>query len=265
MKKGLPIVIVLVLLLCIFVVVGGGAVYYFVLRNTPEKAFDKAIASINEDSYEYTSEAEISMDISVPDYPEFSMSMTMTADGEGKVDSANDKEYTKSTVTTEGVTETTEVYYIGEDVYSRTGDDDFKKMSKDEVEDISGETYDVYKNLSSDVDYTVLDDEEVDGVDCYHYSVPLDETLLEDFLASFTETIGNDPSVTMGDVTINDAKIEMWVSKSSSKAVKSVMMIGELSVSATTSGVEMKMSMNDLEVATMFMNWGEKVDIEAPI
>lgn len=266
MKKGVIIVIILALFLCAIVTIGGGAVWYFLLRNTPKKAFTEAVTNVDEiDYYQQNQESKVTIDISIPDYPEYNMEMIMEVTGEIKIDNKDNKKYMKTVSSMEGETEITEIIYIGNDVYVKSGSSAFQKMSEEEAEKMMGsESSDVYKGLTGDTEYTVLEEGNVEGTDCYHYNVPLDSELLGDYMKNFTESFADD-NVEMNDTNVNEANLEMWVSKTDSNIVKTIMRIDTISVKMNSEGVDMIMTMQDIEVTAIFSNWGEKVEIEAPI
>jgi hypothetical protein len=265
MKKGLVVVVIVVLFLCILAVLGGGAAWYFLLRNTPQKAFDASLDSISTgDYYQYKMDTDVETSLGVPEYPEYDMEYSMSVTGEGKVDIQNSKSYVKSITEYEGVSNTQEVYIIGDDVYVKFDDDDFEKVTSED-DDYTNKQFDVYEGIDSDTEYTVLDEAKIGDVDCYHYKVPLDKIILESMIESFTEATSNSQDVSMDDITLEDAYLEMWVSKSSSKLMKTITKIGTFRIEMISKGIEMNMSLDGMEVIMVFSNWGEKVDIVAPI
>ena len=137
MKKGAAVIVVLALLLCALVVVVGGGVYYFLLRNTPAKAFKDSLKKFNEGDYvQFDSDGDISVEVKVPDYPEFNIEMDMEMTGEGKVDIQNNKMYQKTVTKMDEESQTTEVYIIGDVLYIREGSGDFTKVTGEDAKKV---------------------------------------------------------------------------------------------------------------------------------
>ncbi len=266
MKKGIIILIVVVLLLCAIATVGGSAIWYFFLRNTPQKAFDKAVANLDEaDYYQQEYEGTIDARVTLPDYPEYDVDMEMEVSGEAKVDNKNNKKYLKSIGISEGSSQTTEYYWIEDDVYMRLGSGSFEKLTEEEASNLNtGSGTTEYAYLSGKDNYTILEEEEIDGVNCYHYNVPLDDEDLSDFIDNFMSTF-EDSNVTVNDVTVSDASLEMWISKDNSFIMKTINKIGNISTDSVSEGIDMVLIMEDIEIDSTFSGWNEEVEIEAPV
>ncbi|MDD3648033.1 MAG: hypothetical protein PHS44_06075 [Candidatus Dojkabacteria bacterium] len=264
MKKGVVLAVCGVLLLC--AVIGGGlAAYFLFFSKSPAKAFKTAVKEMTEgDYYQMSSDGSMTASVSAPSMPDFDMTFKMDMSGESKVDVQGEKMYTKMKTTMEGMSTTAEAYVIGEDYYIKT-DGDWEKVSKDEASEASNEM-DALKDLSPDAEYTLLEEQNVEGVDCYHYEVALDDEMLKDFTDAMTASMqGSNPEDEFSDIVVDDAKIELWISKADSRIIKSDMKIAKITVKGTSQGVELEMVISDVAISSVYSNWGEKVDIQAPI
>ncbi len=263
MKKGVILAICGILFLCAIVSAGGAGGWYFLVRSSPEKSFSMAVDSMQAgDYYQFDSESKLTMEMEIPDYPEFSMDISMTMTQEGKADIQNDKMYMKTTTTTEGISETIEVYIIGNDIYTKIGSGEFTKTTEDAGDQTAFDTFNDYDENTA---YTILEAEDVDGLSAYKYEIAVNDDDLGSFVDNFTDALGEAEGVTVADVTVEGAKQVVWVSKSDGKVVKTYMTIDKITASGTTEGIDYNMVMSDVEITANYSGWGEKVDIEAPV
>jgi hypothetical protein len=272
MKKGLVIVVLLALSLCAVVAIGGGAFYYFFLRQTPEKAYSEAIAKFEEgEYYQFETTADITLDIETPDYPEYNDSSDIAVTNTGKVDIQNDKIYIKSETDTEGVSQTSEFYNIGDNIYVKAGGGDFSQYTEEEAREqgVSGgdRNIEISNSLTGDEEYSLLAEETVEGEDCYHYKVTLDKSILDQMIDDFVlsmEKSGN-LGIEAEDVEIENATIEIWISKSQSSVIKSITRMDKMGYTGEEEGVRFILAMTNIEISTIFSNWDEVVEIVAPV
>ncbi|MBU0975404.1 hypothetical protein KJ918_01275, partial [Patescibacteria group bacterium] len=217
------------------------------------------------DYYQMTSDGSMKANVSAPSMPDFDMTFDMDMSGETKVDIQGARVYTKSQTSMEGVTTTTEAYIIGEDYYLKNEGGEWQKVTKEEAGDVSDQM-DALKDLSSDSEYTLLEEQSVSGTDCYHYEVVMDEQALKDFTDSFSAAMqGSNQGDDFSDITVDSAKVEIWISKKDSRIVKSDMKIDKIAVKGTSQGVDLEMTITDVVISSVYSNWGEKVDLQAPI
>ncbi len=264
MKKGVIITIVIVLLLCGIITIGGGAVWYFLLRNNPQKSFREAFDYLeNGDYYQYTTDGDITAEISFPTYSEYDMSMSMEMDGIGKEDIQNDKSYRKYTQTEDGSGTEIEMYIIGDKVYTSTNGSDF--VESDSSEDSDKTFFTLLDDVAEKEDYISLDDEDINGESCYHYKVELDEEQIDMIAEQYTKAMV-DATSELEDIEleIEVAEMEIWTSKSTNRLSKFSMKFEDMNFSQETQGITTNMSF-DINYTMTFSNWGEKVDIDAPI
>jgi hypothetical protein len=269
MKKGLVIVIVLVLALCALAAAGVGVAYWYLkIYNTPLKAFEKAVTAMNEDAtYEMDGDGSAEMELKFDDYPEYNSSTEMTMEVEGREDIANSKSYVKTTNVVDGDETVTELYTIGDDMYQSVDGADFEKMSEADAETSQMNADSISGKITKDTEFTLLDGEKVKDVDCYHYKIDLTESLLEDFIdsfvSSFSDSMGSD--VDIDEPVVEDAYMELWISKSDSSLVKQYMNLGKITLGMESMGSSMELVFTDFETTVNYSKWGEAVDIEAPI
>lgn len=264
MKKGVIIAIIVALLLCGIITVGGGAIWYFLLRNNPQKSFREAFDELeNGDYYQYTAEGTVTATISFPDYPEYDMDMDMSMSGEGKEDIQNEKAYSKYTQTQDGTETEVEKYKIDDTIYTSTNGSDFIESDSSESEDES--FFQVLNNAAEKEEYTVLDNEDVNGESCYHYKVELDDEQIDIIADEFTKAMV-DASSELEDMEleIEVAELEIWTSKSTNKLMKFITKFENMRFDQETQGITMDVNFN-INYTMFFTNWGEKVDIESPI
>jgi len=264
MKKGVIIAIVVALLLCGIVAVGGGAVWYFLLRSNPQKSFREAFDEMeNGDYYQYTAEGEVSATIAFPDYPEYDMDMSMNMSGEGKEDIQNDKSYSKYTQSQDGTDTTIEKYMINDKTYTSTNGSDFVEGDVSESEN---ETFfDLLYDAAEKEQYTVLDNEDVNGESCFHYKVELDDEQIDIISEEFTKSMVDESSELEDlELEIKVAELEIWISKSNSKLVKFTTKFEDMTFDQENQGITMDVNF-DINYTMNFSNWGERFDIEAPI
>jgi len=269
MNKGVIIAIVIVLLLCAIVAVGGGAAWYFLFRQSPENAYAKAQEKFNSDDsvYHFTSDVDMSFEVRFPEYPSFNQTFEMTMSGEGDEDINAGKSYYKSTTVMDGDKELVEVYIIGDDTYTKVGTGEFTKTTSVGEEENADFSESVFTRLTEDYEYELLDEEEINGVACYHYKLVMTDDLLQDFSdemsGSFQEGLGDD--LQMSDFAVTNAYFELWISKSGSDLIRSVLTVEEMVSTGETEGVTMEVVLMDMVVTTEYSKWGEAVEIEAPI
>lgn len=253
MKKGAVVTLVIVVLvLCVLALACGAGIWYLFLMQTPDRAFDKAFDTYeNGDYYQYTDEGSI-------EATAYGESLKYTADGEGKVDIQNDKSYYKSTSQMEGATSTTETYTLGNDRYTNVDGGEF---SKDTMDDDYTQMEDVLLDAAKNVEYELLDEEEVDGEACYQYEVKLSEKHVLPYAEEFSR--GMDEGSSVSDHKVKSAHFVVWVSKSDSKIVKLDMVVEEMEFKVNLYGEKIDIEIN-MESSTMYKDWGTEVSIEKP-
>lgn len=272
MKKGLIIIVVLALFLCAVAGIGVGAFYYFYMKQTPEKAYKEALVKYEEGKYyQFESVAEIKLDLEMPDYPEYSSSTDIAVTNTGKVDIQNGKMYIRSDTDTDGTVQSSEYYNLEDTVYVKADGDEFSKYTEEEAQEqgvLGGDrNIEILTSLTGDEEYTLLADDSVDGVDCYHYEVTLDKTILDKMIDDFVLSMDKSANLKMDaeDMNITKATMELWVSKSSSTVLKSITTIEEMSYEGEEQGVGFTLSMKSINIDTKFSSWDEAVEIKAPV
>ncbi|MBN2015228.1 hypothetical protein JW766_00135 [Candidatus Dojkabacteria bacterium] len=285
-KKSLAtpliIIVVVVLLCCIVSSCSGALIWCFVLRQTPEKAYQKATTSdlfTTEKYVQYKSESEYTEGFAAPDYPEYDVEVVNNYDVyDGQINIEKDSYHEKQTlemVSSVGGKETvdSEAWEVDGKVYMQWGDKDVEEYeSHEEQEEESSIFYvtevEVLKTLSGDEEYTVLEDEKVDGEDCYHYEVTLSRENYEIFVRWFSvATVEDylDKKINRNDVEVEGVTCELWVSKKTSRFARVKVEIDRIEYETSYQGATFRFYYNDYVSTTSFMKWGEEFEIKAPI
>jgi hypothetical protein len=266
MKKGI-IVVACCAVLLIVVIIGAiaGAIFFLPkLLNNPDTAWDKAYESLKEGDY-YKYEGAMSMDLEMAAIalPSDKFSMSMSMDIEGEADLKGDKTHVITTTKMQGVSTRSEVYKIGTDTYVSTNGDTFvKTVETNESINIDSTIEDV----GAREDYTILDSTEINGEKAYHYELVLSDEDLKDFTDGMSKSIaGSGSDMTIDDITLTGGKMEIWVSQNTNKLLKITMKLDDITMTATTGGIQVTAKISDLEMENLYKEWGVENKIEAPI
>jgi hypothetical protein len=227
---------------------------------TAEEAYDAAVTSLTESkSMQYTIQANNNMSLNVPDNPDQNMEQSMEMTGNGKEDIENNKFYSKQEETVDGALKVTEVIIIGDKVYTKEGEGEFKQEDKKGDELIVSE---MLQKLAVE-DYEVAGSEKVEGEDCFHYILKLDR----DSLISFVENLGGggEGGFDTEELTYEKFGVDFWVSKASEKIMKADIKLQgvETSIPEDPSG-KATMEMN-MDILLRLSDWGKAVEIKAPV
>lgn len=251
-----------VLLLCCAVFAGGGYYLYTMYSSSPQTAWSDAFDALEDgDYYKVDTDMSVSMDMEFPGYPTQTMSMSMS--GTGEYDIQNTKSYADYSTTIDGSSTDTERYQIGDDVYVSVDGGTFTKVAAGDDDQISAE--ETLKEISTRDDYTVLEDETIEGEDSYHYEVTLTEDDLMEFAEGLSDSISEGGTMSVSDVSASNGTLEVWIAKDTKRLMKVIMNIEVISIDAITEGYNVTVSMNDLEMSTVYNDWGVENDIKAPI
>ncbi|HDH41608.1 MAG TPA: hypothetical protein ENG12_04305 [Candidatus Altiarchaeales archaeon] len=134
--------------------------------------------------------------------------ITMTMSGKGKVDEKNKKMHTETTMSMSGMTMEMEQYIIGDTQYLKIPMLGWVKNRTSE--DIWDEKN--YANLVKDMGVELLDDEKVDGKDCYVLRIkPKD---ISKIFEAITQQMGSTSTLTAEDLeSIKDIGFKEWIAK----------------------------------------------------
>lgn len=221
----------------------------------------------NGGSYSYDSDVSITMSMNVPGVQDVSMNMDMS--GNGIEDLSTGNEYAKSSYTVQGVTQTSEVYFIESDVYVKTTGE-WKKYTEAEAAEQGMAREDeitaVMKSLSSGDAYTSSAGGTVNGEETVAYTVKLEDALLDEFTSTFMNAFeqssgGMKPS----NFNAQGGTLTFWVGKTSQRVLKAEIVIPSMTFTVTYEGVSLNMELKDLSVTTNYKDWGKKVSLQAPI
>ncbi len=267
MKKTVIIVGCIVLFLCCIATTVGAGVWYFVMRDTPETAFEDSLEAFENTTYKAESETSMNAKVQIPKLPKYSYSMSTTVTAETKVDPKNDKMYTKAVTKNENGETTAELTYIGNDVYMVVNGGTPTKKDKSEVsKDDNLDLLDIIGG-SNVPEHDILDEETIDGKSNYHYRIKVDDemkdTLKENYVNSFNDQASG-ITIATSDVSMGDVSIEFWVEKTSKKVTKTNMKIKSLVMKTTQNNYEMVVTVDEVDVVTEYYDWGKEVSIEKP-
>jgi len=221
------------------------------------------------DYYKYDGTVSLSVTVKVPEYPSANVSMSMDMTQEGKVDIQKDYLYSKITQKMEGLSETSESYVIGDDIYVKTGSGTFEKYTFEEAEEsgfILADSLDSDFYEFADNQHSYIGMEKIDGIDCYYYQVEVDEVYLDSFTnyfnRSFEQATGGYKA---SDIKYSGSSLGFWVSEDTQLLLKAELIIKKITMEINADGIVMNLSIDDVVSSNLFFDWGKKVEIEAPI
>jgi len=221
----------------------------------------------NGGAYSYRSDAKISLALSIPGVNDVAMDMDMVAEGSENLQTGD--EYSKATYTVEGVTQTSEVYFIGDDVYIKTAKE-WEKFSRSEAHAqgvmSDDEITTVMKGLSTQEQYTFEDGGVLNSEWTVVYTVPLEGELLDQFTSTFLEAFKQSSGgMIPGELSATGGELRFWVGKTSERVIAAEVIIPTLTFSVTYEGVTMNISLKDLTIQTQYFDWGKPVTYQAPV
>ncbi|RLI88646.1 MAG: hypothetical protein DRO62_03345 [Candidatus Altiarchaeales archaeon] len=134
--------------------------------------------------------------------------ITMSMSGKGKVDEKNKKMHAETTMSMSGMTMEMEQYIIGDTQYMKIPMLGWVKNRTSE--DIWSEGS--YANLVKDMGVELLDDEKVDGKDCYVLEIkPKDISKIFEVI---TQQMGSTSTLTAEDLeSVKDVGFKEWIAK----------------------------------------------------
>jgi hypothetical protein len=292
-KKNGSKVGIIILILAVFLVVAGGAVaaVYLVMKNsqkesseeednvaeeeeekevTPEEAYTLALAKFTNESYfEYTSEGTLPVEMSIPAVPQLDLNVDIKGTEEGKLNLEDGDSYYLTNLTVDFESSLSEVYYIGGKVYARESlSDDFTEYTQEEASEAGyghSAILNVITSLADDVDYTVTDNEFLNGREQFTYLVELTQEDLSAFINSLNTTLESEGiQISSDESTVTNANVKIWVDKEDITATKGILSIESLSFTGTYEGYSVNFALNNIEAEMDFSKWGEAEKISLP-
>jgi hypothetical protein len=124
----------------------------------------------------------------------------------------------------------------------------------------------VLKTLSGDEEISVLDNEVIEGIQCYHIQLSINKTNLEKWLRWFQLSMNHESKdIKVDQVVITDATLDIWVSKNKALPIQVITKIPSMTYTVRDNGTSYEIYLKNLEETTNFANWGEIQTIEAPL
>lgn len=237
---------------------------------TPEEAYDVAMAKFTDDAYyEYSSVGELPVEITVPGFSRIDLNMDIEGTEDGKINLEDGDSYYLTELTVDLEKSLTEVYYIGGKVYARENtEDDFTEYTEEEAVENGikhSAVLDVIIDISDDVEYTVLENEDLEGREQYVYEIEITQEDISGFIEELNRSIESAGlQVSQEDATITDALVKIWIDKENVTVTKGILTISNITFTGTYQGYNVTFTLTDIEAEMMFDKWGEIEEIILP-
>jgi len=236
----------------------------------PEEAYDLAMAKFTDDDYyEYSSVVELPVELSVPGFSKIDLNMDIEGTEDGKINLKDGDSYYLTELSVDLDKSLTEAYYIDGKVYAREDlEDDFTEYTEEEAAENSikhSAVLDVIVDISDDVEYTVLENEDLSGREHYVYQIEITQEDLSGFIEELNRSIESSGfQVSQEDTTITDALIMIWIDKENITVSKGILTIGDITFTGTYQGYNVTFALTDIEAEMIFDKWGEIEEIKLP-
>ncbi len=255
MKKSTIVIILIVLGICGLVGCVGGILLYFMLRETPDTAFSAAATEIVEgDYYKYNQTATMAINMTAVQY-EYQMQM----EEDGEIDIQNHKKHYTTTETYDGESELSETYVIDNTQYVSYNGGTYETQTAAQSPDLMELLVQDFIDSGS---YTTQENQTVNGVECYHYTMNLTTDQEQDIATYLTET--SDPEYAFTDTDMGTVTYDIWIDKDNQQIAKIRMTVDEITGLLTASGESTPVSITDVVLQATFTDWGVPVTIEEP-
>jgi len=175
--------------------------------------------------------------------------MTMTMSGKGKVDEKNKKMHTEMTMSISGMTMEMEQYIIGNTQYMKMPMLGWvKNRTSDDIWDEGS-----YTHLVRGIGVNFLDDEKVDGVDCYVLEVEMKD--INKIFEVITQQMGSTSTLTAEELeSIKGMGFKEWIAKDTFLVTKMFMNL-QMEKEGTTMNMNLTMK---------FYDYGKSMEIVLP-
>ncbi|MBN2015227.1 hypothetical protein JW766_00130 [Candidatus Dojkabacteria bacterium] len=238
-------------------------------------SYKKSIENLSTaDYYEYELTRRFTTSFVVPQYPGNDTTYDITSLMIVKEDNKNDRmhsqiyletEEKKSKADYEIFRDGDKYYYLNESM------SDFKEAKKEEGEDWGFEPYKMFFNLRADQEVETLEDENIDGVECYHLKIELTKDDVQELIDSLEGDILNNVIALAGEEeAIEGAYAEVWVDKENKTIMRYALSIDRITVglslsTSTAQGIEGTCYFEDVKIEVLFSAWAEEKEVESPL
>lgn len=234
-----------------------------------EEIFETAMSQFQQEPYklENTIKADMEMDYDMEGMDSLTMSMEMTIEAQRDPDSSNF--HLVTTVSMQGIEQETEMYYVDGKLYSKMPGESFEELKgsqKDHFIDSYEQQLNPIKQMQENVSIKKRSEGgKVNGKDTYKYTLEYDTQNMEDLVNQLFGDMSDTEEVEISNLQIDDYTTNVYISKTDLTVEKTEESLENLSMSIKSAGMTIDVKMKNMELTSVYKDWGKDLNIKAPI